>query len=102
MYLFGSWLAGPQTSKREKQPTIVEDIKKKKQGRDGDISVIMCLPCKHKDLSSIPINHVNNMGAAACTCNSRSSQIVRKIPGAGWPASLARSTNSRFSEKTCL
>lgn len=32
MYLFGRGLAGPQTSKREKQPATVEDIKKTRQG----------------------------------------------------------------------
>lgn len=34
MYLFGSWLAGPQTNKREKQSTTLEGIKKKKAGME--------------------------------------------------------------------
>lgn len=60
------------------------------------------LLCKIKDLSSGPQCPYKKLSMRIHGYNSSTEETSRWIPGAHWTTSLAKSSSSRFNERSCL
>lgn len=60
------------------------------------------MPCKHDDLNLIPSTLVKSSEACMCQYPQGSAGLFRQILWTCWPASLAKTSNSRLTERLCL